>query len=349
MDGSDQQALQALRQVGPSKELDRVPILVRPFTEMHLPEVGRELGLLVPPARDVPVGRDDLPPWLEAGGGSAFDSGARLPAPLPARLLVEAYPQQLHLEPLELIRLRRRNRGEKPTHRVERPIGVIAGEALLVGPLVAVTTQLTDQTPFRRPENPPKDVVPGLPHQLEQPGHVPLGRGLVRQHRILGVVAKLERVEISRLKSALDLPIDERTQPRLEQVQRLADPFVIRYRHLPRPLSKVFYLNVTPVFFEILRYQTSMAVMGLVLAAKQACESSSISGLILSFDSTIRHQVDKATLVVLPSAALLLVCVQHFLCRSKTRNVRCNPRRRSVEESRQGHSSSRIRRAAIRC
>ena len=42
--------------------------------------------------------------------------------------------------------------------------------------------QLTDETPFRRPENRAKDVVPGLPHQLEQPGYVPLGHGLVRQY-----------------------------------------------------------------------------------------------------------------------------------------------------------------------
>ena len=249
----DQQALQAFRQVGPPKELDRVPVLVRPFAQVHLPEVGRELGLLVAPARDVLVGGDDLPPWLEAGRGSASDGGARLPAPFPARLLVEAHPQQLHLEPLELIGLRRRYRGEKPAHGVQCPIGVIAGEALLVGPLVAVAAQLTDETPFRRPENRAKDVVPGLPHQLEQPGHVPLGHRLVRQHWILGVVAELESVEPSRLQGALDLPIDERTQTCLEQIQRLADPFVIGYRHSPWPLSMVLNFNVVPLFPKILR------------------------------------------------------------------------------------------------
>ena len=164
------------------KNSTAVPVLVRPFAQVYLPEVGRELGLLVAPARDVLVGCDDLPPWLEAGGDSASDGGARLPSPFPACLLVEAHPQQLHLEPLELIRLRRRYRGEETAHRIQCPIGVIAGEALLVGPLVAVAAQLTDETPFRRPENRAKDVVPGLPHQLEQPGHVPLGHGLVRQY-----------------------------------------------------------------------------------------------------------------------------------------------------------------------
>ena len=102
-----------------------------------------------------------------------------------------------------------------------------------------MTAELTDETPFRWSENRAKDVVPGLPHQLEQPGHVPLGRRLVRQYWILGVAAELEGVEFSRLQSALDLPIDERTQSRLEQIQRLADPFVIGYRHLLWPPSMV--------------------------------------------------------------------------------------------------------------
>ena len=221
---------------------------------MYLPEVGCELGLLVAPARDVLVGCDDLPPWLEAGGDSASDGGACLPAPFPARLLVEAHPQQLHLESLELIGLRRRYRGEKPAHGVQCPIGVIAGEALLVGPFVAVPAQLTDETPFRRPKNRAKDVVPGLPHQLEQPGHVPLGHGLVRQHWILGVVAELESVELSRLQGALDLPIDERTQTGLEQIQRLADPFVIGYRHLLWPPSMMLSFNVTLLLLEKLRH-----------------------------------------------------------------------------------------------
>ena len=151
VDCPDQQALQAFGQVGPPKELDGVAVLVGPFAEVHLPEVGRELGLLVPPARDIPVRCDDFPPWLEAGRGGASDGGARLPAPFPARLLVEAHPQQLHLEPFELVRLRRRYRGEETAHRIQCPIGVIAGEALLVGPSVAVVTQLTDETPVRPP------------------------------------------------------------------------------------------------------------------------------------------------------------------------------------------------------
>ena len=255
-DCPDQQALQAFRQVGPPKELDRIAVLIRPFAQVHLPEVRSELGLLIAPARDVLVGCDDLPPWLEAGGDSASDGGARLPAPFPTRLLVEAHPQQFHLEPFELVRLRRRYRGEKPAHGVQCPIGVIAREALLVGPFVAVVTQLTDETPVRPPENRAKDVVPGLPHQLEQPSYVPLGRRLVRQHWILGVVAELESVEPSRLQGALDLPIDERTQTCLRAdpapcrpVRDWLSPFAVASIHCARhnaiPVSSKYY-GMTP-------------------------------------------------------------------------------------------------------
>ena len=116
-----------------------------------------------------------------------------------------------------------------------------------------MAAQLTDEAPFRRPENSSKDVVPGLPHQLEQPGHVPLGGRLLRQHRVPGIVAKFERVEPSRLQGALDLPIDERTQTRLEQVERLADSFVVCYRHSSQPLVKM--LN-----FDIFQYSSRFSV-----------------------------------------------------------------------------------------
>ena len=45
---------------------------------MHLPEIGGKLGLLVAPARDVPVGGDDFQPWLQAGRRGAFNRRSRL-------------------------------------------------------------------------------------------------------------------------------------------------------------------------------------------------------------------------------------------------------------------------------
>ena len=101
-DGPNQQTLQAFRQIRSPEELDGFSILVCAFTQMHLPEIGGELGLLVSPACNVLVGRDDFPPWLQAGRGGAFNRRSCLLAPLPARLFVEAHPQQLQLALLEL-------------------------------------------------------------------------------------------------------------------------------------------------------------------------------------------------------------------------------------------------------
>ena len=49
-DGPNQQTLQAFRQIRTPEELDGFSILVCAFTQMHLPEIGSELGLLVSPA-----------------------------------------------------------------------------------------------------------------------------------------------------------------------------------------------------------------------------------------------------------------------------------------------------------
>ena len=98
-------------------------------------------------------------------------------------------------------------------------------------PLVAVAAQLADETPLRRSQNLSKDLVPGFPHQLEQSGHVPFGDRFVSQHAIFPVVAQSMGVHFSRIQGAADLAFDKRAQTRFEQIQRLADPFVIRYRH----------------------------------------------------------------------------------------------------------------------
>ena len=101
-EGPNQQSLQAFRQVRPPEELNGVSILVCPFTQVHLPEIGGELGLLVSPACDIPVGSDDFPPGLQAGRSGAFNRRSRLLAPLSARLFVKAHPQQFQLAFLKL-------------------------------------------------------------------------------------------------------------------------------------------------------------------------------------------------------------------------------------------------------
>ena len=65
-------------------------VLVGALAEMHLPEVGGELGLLVAAAGHVRVRRDHLAPGLEAAGRRALDRRAGALALLAAHLLVEA-------------------------------------------------------------------------------------------------------------------------------------------------------------------------------------------------------------------------------------------------------------------
>ena len=88
---ADQQPLQALGQIGAAEELDRVLVLVRPLAEVHLPEVGGELGLLVAAAGHVLVRRHHLAPGLEVAGRRRSRSAVpRALALLAAHLLVEA-------------------------------------------------------------------------------------------------------------------------------------------------------------------------------------------------------------------------------------------------------------------
>ena len=167
-----QHPLEALGEIGAAEELDGVLVLVRPLAEVHLPEVGGELGLLVAAAGDVLVRRHHLAPGLEAARRRALDRGAGALALLAPRLLVEAKPQELRLHLLDVVGLRRRDGGQQAAGRVERAIGVVAGEGLLVRPPVAMVAELADQAALGGPERQAEDVVPGFPHELEQRRHV---------------------------------------------------------------------------------------------------------------------------------------------------------------------------------
>ena len=142
---ADQHPLQALGEIGAAEELDRVPVLVRALAQMHLPEVGGELGLLVAAAGHILVRRHHLAPGLEVARRRALDGGAGALALFAAHLLVEAQAQELRLHLLDLVGLRRRDGGQQPPRRVERAVGVVAGEGLLVRPFVAVVAQFADQ------------------------------------------------------------------------------------------------------------------------------------------------------------------------------------------------------------
>src|SRR5262249_13011091 len=140
-----EEALEAFGEIGPTEELQRLPVLVRAFTEVHLPEVRRELGLLVAPARYVGVRRDNLAPGFKRAGRARTDQRAGGLALLAAHLFVEGETAQLHLHLADLVRLRSRDCGEEARHGIECAIGVVARERLLVRPLVPAVAQLLHQ------------------------------------------------------------------------------------------------------------------------------------------------------------------------------------------------------------
>src|SRR5690606_621748 len=100
---ADEQAPEALGEVGAPEELGRVAVLVGALAEVDLPEVGGELGLLVAPAGDVAVRRGDLAPGLEPARALALDGGAGGAALLAAHLLVVADAQEFLLHALDLL------------------------------------------------------------------------------------------------------------------------------------------------------------------------------------------------------------------------------------------------------
>ena len=126
MHRTHQNRFQALGEIGPTEEFHRVPVLIRSLAEMHLPEVRRELGLLVAAAGHILVRRDHLPPGLEMARGRAFDSGASALALFMAHLLVENQASELHLHLADLVGLGCGNSGKKPHHGVQGPVRVVA-------------------------------------------------------------------------------------------------------------------------------------------------------------------------------------------------------------------------------
>ena len=103
---ADQHVLQAFRQIGPAEELHWIAVFGRALAQMHLPQIGGELGLLIAAAGHVIVRHHHFAPGFQAAGNTAFDGRASALAFLAARLLIEAHAQQLGFYLLDFIGLR---------------------------------------------------------------------------------------------------------------------------------------------------------------------------------------------------------------------------------------------------
>ena len=160
LDATAKQALQALGEKRAAKELDGIAVLFAALAEMHLPEVGGELRLLVAPAGHVGMRRDDLAPRTEDfGSRRRNERSAGLPL-LGACLLIDNQPAQFAAHLRDGVCLRRRNRRKETRCRVERALRVITGEAMLVRPFVSPLPQLADQRAFGVSEALPEHLIP---------------------------------------------------------------------------------------------------------------------------------------------------------------------------------------------
>ena len=211
---------------GAPEEFPGVAVLVRALAQMHLPQVGGELRLLIAAAGHVGVRGHHLAPGLEPTGAHRLDKPAYSPALLPTHLLVEHPPAQLQLHLCGLGRLGSGNRGEKTLRGVKGAVGIVAGEALLVRPLVAPFTQLGNQAALCVAEGVAEDVPPVIPHQPEEGSGVPLAVRLVDLE-----AAKNVHVDGVPLDLVVQLAFDERGQSLAEQLHRRADALVVRDCH----------------------------------------------------------------------------------------------------------------------
>jgi hypothetical protein len=227
---ADQHPLQAFGQVGAAEELHRVPVFVAALAQMHLPQIGGELGLLVATAGHVDMRHDHFAPGLEVAGDAAFDRRAgRFPL-FAARLLVEAHAQQFHLHLVDVVRLRGRNGGQQAPSRIERAVGVVAGEGFLMRPGVAHGHQLIDQAALALAENLAKHLGPFAIHDHQRGGDVLEGFALAGAKAGVGQdVLHFESPAVAILR--FQLPLDERQQAGFQKLQRFADALVVGNGH----------------------------------------------------------------------------------------------------------------------
>src|SRR4051812_35130245 len=89
LDAPDEHSLKTFGEERPAEELLRLAILIAALAQVHLPQVRRELRLLVSPSCHVSVRRNHFAPRLKRPGSSALDQCAASLSLFAAHLLVD--------------------------------------------------------------------------------------------------------------------------------------------------------------------------------------------------------------------------------------------------------------------
>ena len=227
--GAPQQLPQPLGQVGAAEEVRRVAVFGTGRPGVHLGEIGGELRLLQVPRAHILVGDHHLPPGAEPEPRLRPPGSAPLD-PVP-RALVADDAQEFLAHRVGCRRLLRRpHPGEQPLRGVERPVGVLRTEGLLVGEGVPDLAELAHPGPLGVPERLPEDALPVVPHRLEEgmavPAHPPVAAP--REREMPGRVQPRRPV---RPQPAAQASLHERRQPLADGIQRPLHPVAVRDRH----------------------------------------------------------------------------------------------------------------------
>lgn len=227
LQGSNQEATDALGDVGPPEEVLRIPVLVAAFAAVDLRQVRHKLRLLITAGRHVRVGRDDLAPRLQARRRLAFNGGrGRLPY-LALRILLVAKAHHLLALSLHLDRLRSGNGLEQALRAVEGTIRVVGRERLVVRPAVADVAQLADERPLRLAQLALEDLLPVEPDRVEQSQWIHQRIATARR----AVLAEIGDIRPLRPMDRMKLALDERLEPVAQQLDGPADSLLIRKCH----------------------------------------------------------------------------------------------------------------------
>src|SRR5690349_2688766 len=112
---------------------------------------------------------------------------------------------------------------------VERTIGVVRRERLLMSPTIANVPKLADERAFPLTEHLTEYAVPLVPHGLQEELHIAC-RCLLR-HTPGATVVPLDLVDPARPVLSLAFALYEGLEARTKKCERSPDPFMIGTRH----------------------------------------------------------------------------------------------------------------------
>ena len=121
---------------------------------------------------------------------------------------------------------------QEELHRVERPVGLVGGEGLLVRPVVSHGPDLMHEGALRRAQCVAEHIVPLPEHRAEQGGGVPDDVATCVAAHLVTAAALDGSLPVA-TKASLQLPLDERSEAGPQGFEAPSDPVPVADRHSP--------------------------------------------------------------------------------------------------------------------